>query len=32
MWQDILDGYKAQGLEDIIEQVNARARELGYQS
>lgn len=32
MWQAILENYKSQGLEDIIEQVNAKAKELGYQS
>ena len=32
MWQAILENYKSQGPEDIIEQVNAKAKELGYQS
>ena len=30
VWQEIIDGYKAKGLESIIEQVNAKAAELGY--
>ena len=32
MWQTIIDGYKSQGLEDFIQQVNDQAKELGYQS
>lgn len=31
MWQEIIDRYKAAGLEDIIQQVNDTAKELGYQ-
>lgn len=30
MWQEIIDGYKSQGLEDYIQQVNDKAEELGY--
>lgn len=29
-WQDVINSYKAKGLESIIEQVNAKAVELGY--
>lgn len=31
MWQEIIDRYKAAGLENIIQQVNDTAKELGYQ-
>lgn len=31
MWQEIIDRYKAAGLEDIIQQVNDTAKKLGYQ-
>ena len=30
IWQEVIDSYKAKGLESIIEQVNAKAAELGY--
>lgn len=31
-WQDVINSYKAKGLESIIEQVNAKAVELGYKN
>lgn len=30
MWEDIKAGYEAKGLSDVIEQVNEKAKELGY--
>ncbi len=30
-WQEIIDGYKEKGLDRMIEEVNARARELGIE-
>ena len=32
MWNEILDGYKGDGIENYIQQVNDKAKELGYQS
>lgn len=31
MWEDIKSYYETQGLKDVIAQVNAKAKELGYQ-
>ncbi|MDI4648767.1 hypothetical protein [Cohnella hashimotonis] len=30
-WQGIIDGYKEKGLDRMIEEVNAEARELGIE-
>ncbi|MBM7568813.1 putative aldouronate transport system substrate-binding protein [Paenibacillus sacheonensis] len=31
IWQEIVDGYKAKGLDKMIEEVNAKAKELGIE-
>ncbi|QJD84535.1 extracellular solute-binding protein [Cohnella herbarum] len=31
IWQDIIDGYKAKGLDRMIEEVNAKAKEMGIE-
>lgn len=30
MWQTIINGYREKGLEDIIQEVNDKAKEMGY--
>ena len=30
MWNEIIEGYKLDGLEDVIKQVNDEAEKLGY--